>query len=96
MPSPTPPVTARLSDAARINLDRFAKLTKRSRSFIINEAVESYLQSRMAYLEDLDAALTSIDNAPTHNADDVFAWMNTWGTENEKPASEIFASTKKS
>ena len=79
-----------LTEKTQINLDRFAKLTNHSHSFIINEAVEFYVQDRMAYLEDLNSAIASIDSGPTYNAEDVFRWMETWGTEDEKPASEVF------
>ena len=94
MPSSTPPVTARLSDDARVKLDHFAKLTNRSRSYIINEAVEHYLQDRMAYLTDLNEAIASIHTEPTYSADEVFNWMQTWGTDSEKSASDVFALPK--
>lgn len=85
MPSAIPPMTIRLSENTRSKVDHLAKRTKRSRSFIINEAVEHYLEDRLAYLEDLDEAIASIDTNPTYAADEVFEWMSTWGTKDEKP-----------
>jgi predicted transcriptional regulator len=86
----TQPISIRLDDKNKTNIDRLAKMTRRSRSYIINEAVESYLRDRIAYLNDLDEAISSIDTQPTEDAERVFAWMKTWGTKQEKPASEIF------
>lgn len=88
MPSSTPPLTVRLPEKTRADVDRFAELTKRSRSFIIKEAVEQYLQDRSAYLAELDAAVASIDAAETYDAETVFDWMKTWGTADEKPLAE--------
>ena len=91
----TTPTTVRLKEQNRENLDRFSKLTKRSRSFIVNEAVEHYMKNRIHYLEELNAAVDSIDTEPTYPADEVFAWMNSWGTDEEKPLEEtgLFSKT---
>ena len=80
----------RLSEKTLSILDRFTKLTNHSYSFIINEAVEHYVQDRMAYHIELNAAIARIDTGPTYSGDAVFRWMRTWGTEDEKPASELF------
>lgn len=85
---PATPTTVRLKEQNRKDIDRFAKLTKRSRSFIINEAVELYMKNRIHYLEELNAAVDSIDSEPTYPAKEVFAWMNTWGSDEEKPLEE--------
>ena len=63
---------------------------------IINEAVEQYLKDRIAYLEDLDRAVASIDTHPTYTADEVFGWMSTWGTEDEKPLEKAALSPSRS
>ncbi|PWQ99665.1 CopG family ribbon-helix-helix protein [Leucothrix pacifica] len=88
MPSSITPVTVRFSEETRNNLSQFAKLTNRSRSYVINQAVEAFLSTRMAYLQELNEAVESVDSQPTHAAKDVFDWMQTWGTEEEKPLTE--------
>ncbi|MBL4745898.1 MAG: hypothetical protein JKY08_05985 [Flavobacteriaceae bacterium] len=77
--------TVRFNDETKENIERFAKLTKRSRSFIINAAVEEYIEHNLAYMEELDKAVESIKTEPTYAAQDVHEWMNSWGTEQEKP-----------
>ncbi len=88
MTSATPATTVRFAEKTRVDMDRYAKLTKRSRSFIINEAVESYLEDRIAYLAGLDEAVASINTQPTYSADAVFGWTKTWGTKDEKAFTE--------
>ena len=80
----------KLSEKTQVDLDRFAKLTRRSHSFIINEALEHYLQDRMTYLAELDVAVASIDTGPTYPAEEVFQWMRTWGMKDSKRAAEVF------
>ena len=80
----------KLSEETQSTLDRFAKLTNHSYSSIINEAVVYYIQDRMAYHAELKEAIASIDNGPTYSGEEVFRWMRTWGTEDEKPATELF------
>lgn len=36
-------------------------------------------------LSELNAAVESLETHPTYFLDDVFDWMHTWGTEDEKP-----------
>lgn len=88
MPSTTPPMTVRFSEQTRDNVARFAKLTKRSKSYVINEAVEQYLGDKIAYLQDLNEAIASIDTQPSAPAEEVFSWMRGWGTEEEKALEE--------
>jgi predicted transcriptional regulator len=88
MTSANPATTVRFSEKTLVDMDRFAKLTKRSRSFIINEAVESYLEDRIAYLADLDEAVASIETQATYSAETVFGWMKTWGRKDETSLAE--------
>jgi len=84
----TQPVSVRLDDQNRANVDRFAKLTKRSRSFIINEAVEAYMNDRIQYLQDLEKAVTDAKSGYGHSSDQIHKWMKSWGDENELAAPE--------
>lgn len=94
MPSTIAPTTVRLTEDTQRGLSLLAKLTNRSKSHIINEALQSYLETKSAYLRDLNEAVASIDTKPTHEASDVFAWMRTWGTENEQPLKSTKLSPK--
>ncbi len=85
MPSTTPATTIRLSEKTRSQVDKFAKLTHRSRSFVIQEAVETYLQDRLQYLEELASAVDDAKSGYGHSQGQVNAWLNSWGTDAESP-----------
>lgn len=89
MPATTPATTVRLKPQYKDGVTQLAKLTNRSSSYIINQAVRDYLERNAAYLEELNAAVESIETAPTYEAEQVFAWMDTWRTEERKPFSEV-------
>ncbi len=86
MPSATPATTIRLSEETRAQVDKFAKLTRRSRSFVIQEAVEGYIQDRLHYLEEIDAALEEVNSGYGHSHAQVSTWLKSWGTKNELAA----------
>jgi predicted transcriptional regulator len=46
MPSKSETFSVRLADALKTQIDELARATKRSRSFIVQEAVSSHLQDR--------------------------------------------------
>jgi len=95
MPTSTTPTTVRLTDRNQENIERYTKLTKRSRNYVINEMLDAQLEDRIAYLEELNEAVASIDTEPTYDAEDVFAWMKTWGTDEEKPLEQTSFFVKK-
>ena len=76
----------RLPDDVKRQVDQFAKLTKRSRSFVIREAVETYMRDRTTYLEELEQAVTSAKSGVGHSGESIFTWMKSWGTAEELPS----------
>jgi predicted transcriptional regulator len=83
MPSSTETFSVRLPDATRKNVDKLAAMTKRSRSFIVVEAVEAYVRDRLAYVADLDAAVASAEKGQLHSGEQIFEWMHSWGEPDE-------------
>jgi predicted transcriptional regulator len=86
MPTKAETFSIRLSSEVKQQVDQLARLTKRSRSFIVKEAVECYIRDRAAYLRDLDAATASAESGVGHSGEQIFAWMKSWGTVNELPS----------
>ncbi len=85
MPNSAETFSVRLPDETRKNVDKLATLTKRSRSYIINEAVNAYVNDRIAYLADLDEAVESAKSGPNHSGEQIFKWMRSWGQADELP-----------
>ena len=84
----TQPISVRLNEENKTNLDQLAKMTKRSRSFIVNEAVEAYTKDRIAYLNDLNEAVADAKSGHGHSSEQIHSWMKSWGSDNEQPTPE--------
>ena len=80
--------SVRLRDGLRHEVDEFAKATKRSRSFIVNEAVEAYMEDQRAYLEAIDEAIREADKGIFISGEAVDRWLASWGTDNVLPMPE--------
>ena len=68
-------VSLRLDDDTIEELDRLAKSSKRDRTFIINEAIEAYLETQRWQLEHIKASLAQAelgDFASTVDVNKVF------------------------
>ena len=50
-------VSIRLPDDLRQEVDEFARLSKRSRSFVVKEAVAAYMEEQRAYMAAIDEAI---------------------------------------
>jgi RHH-type rel operon transcriptional repressor/antitoxin RelB len=88
MPSKSETFSVRLPDDVKRELDELARTTKRSRSFIVNEAVATFVRERADYLRELDQAVKSAESGVGHSSERIFAWMRSWGSADELPAPE--------
>ena len=88
MPSAAQTLSVRLPDNLKKELDTLARLSKRSRSFIIREAVEAYVEDQREYLRAIDEALAEADKGVFHSSEQAFKWMRALGTEHEYPIPE--------
>lgn len=88
MPANAETFSVRLPDDLRSEVDALAKLTKRSRSFVIKEAVAAYVQDHHDYLKAIDAALKEAESGVGHSGEQVFRWMRSLGTQDEYPLPE--------
>lgn len=80
--------SVRLPAELRREVDEFAKATKRSRSFVVKEAVAAFMQEQKAYHAAIDEALAEADNGVFISGGKVMEWLASWGTENELPPPE--------
>jgi predicted transcriptional regulator len=88
MPSKAETFSVRLPDAVKTQVDELARLTKRSRSFIVQEAISTYVQDRADYMRELDEAVKSAESGNGHSGEQIFGWMRSWGTANELASPE--------
>lgn len=79
--------SVRMPDELLEQLQEAADKLRRSKGWIINDAVREYLvkeerKSRM--LEDTREALVDIKAGRVVDGADVINWLDSWGTDNEK------------
>lgn len=77
--------SVRLPDDLRAQVDRLAESQKRSRAFIIKEAVEAYVADQQAYETAISEALTEADKGKFISADKTFAWLDQLGVDHATP-----------
>jgi len=78
----------RLPDDLRAEVDKIAESTKRSRAFIIKEAVEAYVDERRAYRAAIEEAIIEADKGVFISGEKVFAWLDELRTNPDAPDPE--------
>jgi predicted transcriptional regulator len=68
-------------------LEKLSGKLHRSKNWIVNEALQSYLVNQMTEAERWQETLQAIESVKagqTIDADSVHEWMNSWGQKKEK------------
>lgn len=80
--------SVRMPDDLLSQLDQAAKLLRRSKGWIINDAVKEYLareERKARMLEETREALADIKAGRVVEGTEIMDWLDTWGTDMEKP-----------
>jgi predicted transcriptional regulator len=77
--------TVRVDAAAKKRLERLAKITRRSRSFLAAEAIEEYLDINEWQVAGIKRAIGSLDRGEGVSHDRVKDWVASWGSSREQP-----------
>jgi RHH-type rel operon transcriptional repressor/antitoxin RelB len=84
MPSTT--FTLRVDSAVKKRLEKLAKNTGRSRSFLAAEAITEYLSVNEWQVAGIKTAMASLDRDKGIPHQQVKEWVGSWGNERERPA----------
>ncbi len=84
MPSTT--FTVRVEAETKKRLERLAKSTGRSRSFLAAEALNEYLDINEWQVAGIERAALSLDRGKGVSHKEVKEWVNSWGRKRERPA----------
>lgn len=79
-------VSVRINGAAKKRLEKLAKSTGRSRSFLAAEAINEYLDLNEWQVAGIKNAMTSLDRGEGILHERVKEWVNSWGSRKERPA----------
>jgi predicted transcriptional regulator len=77
--------TVRLDATAKKRLEKLAKSTGRSRSFLAAEAINEYLDVNEWQIAGIKRALASLDRGEGVSHQRVKAWVASWGDSQERP-----------
>jgi predicted transcriptional regulator len=78
--------TVRVETAVQKRLERLAKSTGRSRSFLAAEAITEYLDLNEWQIAGIKQAIASLDRGEGVAHAQVKEWVESWGSRNERPA----------
>lgn len=82
-------VTVRLSSELKAKLDSLSASTQRSRSWLAAEAIAQYVEREAWQIQSIKEAVSLADSPDAEwiEGTAVEAWLDSWGTETEQPAS---------
>ena len=83
MPSTT--FSVRVESGVKKRLERLAKNTGRSRSFLAAEAIKEYLDINEWQVAGIRQAIGSIERGEGTPHESIKDWVASWGSANEKP-----------
>jgi RHH-type rel operon transcriptional repressor/antitoxin RelB len=81
-------LTIRVDSAAKKRLERLAKSTGRSRSFLAAEAIKEYLDVNEWQVTGVKRAITSLDRGEGVPHEQVKDWVASWDSSGERPIPE--------
>lgn len=87
-----PMTSVRMSDQLMDKLETIAKKLDRSKGWIIKDAVSQYVERidrKEKMLAETRQALSEIESGNVVDGDEVMAWIESWGSDNEKSAPQI-------
>lgn len=78
-------VSIRLTEDVLEDLDRLAKITDRSRAWLMGHAVEQYVEHEAWQVEAIQKTLSKVQSGEAKFAgnEEVTAWLQSWGTDAE-------------
>ena len=77
--------TVRVNATAKKRLERLAKNTGRSRSFLAAEAINEYLDVNEWQVAGIKQAIASLDRGEAIAHEQVKDWVTSWGSGRERP-----------
>ena len=81
-------LTVRLPDKVRLDLEKIADATNRTKSYIVNKAIEDYVARNAWQIAELGDAVRAADLGSFMSEQAVDDWLASWGADTELPAPE--------
>ncbi len=87
-----PMTSVRMPDQLMDKLETIAEKLDRSKGWIIKDAVSQYVERidrKEKMLTETRQALSEIESGNVVDGDEVMAWIESWGSDNEKSAPQV-------
>lgn len=78
--------TVRVDPDVKERLEKLARSTGRTRSYLAAEAIAEYLDVNEWQVSGIRQAITSLDRGESVSHDRVMDWVESWGGKSERPA----------
>jgi predicted transcriptional regulator len=78
--------TVRVDEAVKKRLEKLAKRTGRTRSYLAAEAISEYLDVNEWQVAGIGQAIQSLDRGEGVAHEEVKDWIKSWGGKKERPA----------
>ena len=79
-------VSVRIDPVIKKRLEKLAKSTGRSRSFLAAEAINEYLDLNEWQVAGIQKAVASLDRGEGVSHEQVKEWVSSWSSKKERPA----------
>jgi len=87
-----PMTSVRMSDQLMDKLESIAEKLDRSKSWVIKDAVNQYVEQidrKEKMLAETRQALSEIESGKVVDGDEVMDWIESWGSDNEKSVPQV-------
>jgi RHH-type transcriptional regulator, rel operon repressor / antitoxin RelB len=77
-------LSIRLNPAIKTKLDKLAKSSKRSKSFLAAEAIAAYVEAESWQLSEIESGLKELNQDKRIDHAEVKDWLQSWGKKRER------------
>ncbi len=77
-------LSIRLEPTVKAKLDRLAKSSKRSKSFLAAEAIAAYVEAESWQLSEIESGLKELNEGKGVDHANVKGWLQSWGKKHER------------
>lgn len=82
----TTTLSVRLDIDTKQQLEKLARRSRRSKSFLAAEAIAAYVQAESWQLDEIHAGIRDLEEGRSVTHRDVTAWLRSWGRPRERKA----------
>lgn len=79
----TVPISLRVSEAKAREIEALAKATDRSKSWLLEQALDAYLETQSWQIARIERGLAEIERGEAVAHEDVTEWLSGWGRDDE-------------